>query len=729
METKTFGRYEIRSELGRGGMATVYHAYDPNFERDVAIKVLPEVFLHDPQFRVRFDREAKMIALLEHPAIVPLYDFGESNGQPYIVMRYMSGGTLVDRLKQGPLSLEEIGRIVDRLVTALDAAHARGIIHRDIKPGNILFDQYGNAFLSDFGIAHLGAEGYTSMTGNSTLGTPAYMSPEQVQGDKQIDGRSDIYAVGVIIYQMLSGEIPYASDTPAKVMMAHVLQPVPHILDVRPDLPWHFDTVITTSMAKNPDDRYSTAGELSVALQSAIQASSSGIGYATTSPSAQESDLPTSISKAPVSNDLTIKGGAQPLAKPEAFTKAKKRTSATWIALIVIVALVAIAAVGLIILGKQGSGPLAMFAPSTATFTSSPTIHPSPRVIEIQASPSPTQEVVIAIPITDAPPPTVPPSTPTSTETVTPAPQIPVIGGADKIAFLLNNDVYLANLDGTDLTQLTVDGAERKDLQWLADGKTILYVKGKCVETVDIETTRLNIINCFNFTDTFKSFIVSPDGEQVALSIDNQLYLIPYNAERIGQVKNRSDLVEMAECKDFAPYKRILMTSSAWSDDMNSLLMKVIVNNGDAFQIMDISTCSPTPEILDNFPAPRFTLDKSPGNIPSYGFDGVNLVVFNNFVRNDGFGDLWSYNTDLYKVYPKINPINQRCCYRDARFSPDGQYMVFAHQNYLEGSKSVTRLYLIPYGNIGTGEQFTPLPLPDITEADAKPQPILRPAQ
>ena len=134
MSAQQFGRYIIKGELGRGGMATVFHAYDPRFERDVAIKVLPREFLHDPQFRVRFDREAKTIALIEHPAIVPVYDFGEEEGQPYIVMRYMSGGSMSERLAQGPLPINEVVNMINRLAPALDAAHSKGIIHRDLKP-------------------------------------------------------------------------------------------------------------------------------------------------------------------------------------------------------------------------------------------------------------------------------------------------------------------------------------------------------------------------------------------------------------------------------------------------------------------------------------------------------------------------------------------------------------------------------------------------------------------
>jgi serine/threonine-protein kinase len=201
------GRYEIKNELGRGGMATVYHAHDPHFKRDVALKVLPREFLHDPTFRARFEREAQTIAQLEHPAIVPVYDFGEETGQPYIVMRYMSGGSLADRLRRESLATSEAARIVTRLAPALDEAHSQGIVHRDLKPANILFDQRGDPYISDFGIAKLSQDSAT-FTGSAIVGTPAYMSPEQARGEKDLDGRSDIYALGVILFEMLTGKRP-----------------------------------------------------------------------------------------------------------------------------------------------------------------------------------------------------------------------------------------------------------------------------------------------------------------------------------------------------------------------------------------------------------------------------------------------------------------------------------------------------------------------------------------
>ncbi len=212
-----------------------------------------------------------MIAMLEHPAIVPVYDFGEQDEQPYIVMRYMSGGSLADRLEEGPVSPEETLRIIKRLAPALDAAHAQGIIHRDIKPANILFDQYGNAFLSDFGIARLAQHAEGTLTGDAIIGTPAYMSPEQVQGDKEIDGRSDIYSLGIILFQMLTGDTPFQADTPAKTMMMHLLEPIPHALEFNPALPTGCESVITRVLAKKPDDRYVSTDELAADLESATK--------------------------------------------------------------------------------------------------------------------------------------------------------------------------------------------------------------------------------------------------------------------------------------------------------------------------------------------------------------------------------------------------------------------------------------------------------------------------
>jgi serine/threonine protein kinase len=239
--TKVIGRYEVIKELGQGGMAVVYLAQDPLMKRQVAIKVLPRQFTFDPNFRARFQREAEVIAGLEHPAIVPVYDFGEIEDQPYIVMRYMPGGSLADRMEKGPLSLKEIAAVFERLAAALDAAHKTGLVHRDLKPANVLFDQWGEAYLSDFGIVKI-AESRSMGTGTGIIGTPAYMSPEQAAGKGTVDGRSDLYSLGIILYELLTGQQPFVADTPMGQAVAHIVEPVPNILTTAPKLPKAVDS-------------------------------------------------------------------------------------------------------------------------------------------------------------------------------------------------------------------------------------------------------------------------------------------------------------------------------------------------------------------------------------------------------------------------------------------------------------------------------------------------------
>ena len=269
MSPENIGRYEIDREISRGGMAVVYLARDPLIKRQVAIKVIPRQFTSDPEFRVRFQREAEAVAALEHPAIVPIYDLGEHDGQPFIVMRHMVGGSLVDKLEGGALLLPYMARILTRLAWALDQAHARGIFHRDIKPGNVLFDPGGEAYLSDFGIVKM-SEASIALTGEALIGTPAYMSPEQVRGEMDLDGRIDVYSLGILLFEMLTGELPYNADTPIKLALEHVGTPVPNILEVKPDIPAGLRSIIEQALAKVRDERYSTPGELAHAFADAV---------------------------------------------------------------------------------------------------------------------------------------------------------------------------------------------------------------------------------------------------------------------------------------------------------------------------------------------------------------------------------------------------------------------------------------------------------------------------
>jgi serine/threonine protein kinase len=268
----TVGRYQIRRKLTEGGMAEVYLAYDPKVGREVALKVIHSRLADDPYLHARFSQEVKAVVALEHSAIVPLYDFGEAGDKPYFVMRYMPGGSLYDRLVKQTPTLAETTRIMNRIASALDAAHQHGIIHRDIKPGNILFDTYGEAFVGDFGIAKLVQEGTNIMTSATGMvgGTPKYMSPEQCRGESNIDGRTDVYALGVMLFEMLTGTPPYNSDTPMGYLYLHLNQPPPPLWSSRPDLPSSLDIVMNKALAKDRNRRYPTAGELAAALSDAL---------------------------------------------------------------------------------------------------------------------------------------------------------------------------------------------------------------------------------------------------------------------------------------------------------------------------------------------------------------------------------------------------------------------------------------------------------------------------
>lgn len=267
---KQFGPYQIVAPLGEGGMAAVYKAFHPAMERYVALKVLPRHFASDPQFVARFKQEAKVLAQLQHPYILPVFDFGEADGYTYLVMPFIKSGTLTDVLKRERLSLPQVRAIVTQIGSALDYAHARGFIHRDVKPSNVLVDESGNFLLTDFGLAKIIESSNVSLTtSGAIMGTPAYMSPEQGLGQK-LDKRSDIYALGVILYEMATGRVPYNAETPMAVVIKHITDPLPMPHAVQPDLPEPVERVILKALSKSAEDRYQTAGEMVRALQAAI---------------------------------------------------------------------------------------------------------------------------------------------------------------------------------------------------------------------------------------------------------------------------------------------------------------------------------------------------------------------------------------------------------------------------------------------------------------------------
>ncbi len=683
MFPEKIGIYEIKSELGRGGMATVYRGYDSRFEREVAVKVLPSELLHaDPQFRTRFQREAKIIAQLEHPSIVPVYDVGETDDTklPYFVMKYMNGGSLSERIKKGIMSVAEAARILEQIAPGLDEAHSRGIIHRDLKPSNILFDGRGTPYISDFGIAKM-SQGTGTMTGSGIIGTPAYMAPEQATGD-QVDGRADVYALGIILFEMLTGKQPYEADTPMAVAIKHVTDPVPRILTVNPNLPADMDLIIQKAMAKDRNDRFNTAVEMVQTLKE-------------------------------IAGDYGPEKKTQTLTALRTAVKKKsddgKRKFSPVAIVFIVLAIAGVAAAGLF-LTNRNSPPVGLDATETsepvsasATFTSVPTV-------ESTATSAPPTETPTLIP---------------PTETL--APQVPLIGGADKVAFLRNNDIWIMNVDGSELRSVTTDAREKSNVEWLPDGDTILYVTGKTVKTVNITDLREEILTSFASAEYFDAFRISPDGQQVAISVNRELHIVPFDPGAFTANTTKADLLAMNGCLF---YNDIGVKGLLWSQDGQKLAVEFSAPSGanvaDTVRILDIHLCkSSEPIRQDEFPAARFQF---PLEIVTLNWDGDQLFALNSNIRNGGFGDLVIYNTFTHKAETAA-PVNGICCYRDAAFSPDGTYIIFAFQDINLGTEGPIVLYYIPTGSLNTEGALEPVALPDgfFTRRNDAPLPVFRP--
>jgi serine/threonine protein kinase len=673
MAPRTIGRYEIKETLGRGGMATVYLAHDPSSKRDVAVKVLPlESLGNEENSLERFTKELETIASLEHPAIVPVYDVGNENGQPYFVMRYMAGGSLSILIQEGKLSLQDTARIIERIAVALDHAHKQGIIHRDIKPDNILFDLNDNPYISDFGVAKLTEVAVDENTESRVVGTPGYMSPEQAY-DERIDARSDVYALGVVIYQMLTGRSieRFSTNTSIERVRAYLEQPIPEVLEVNPDLPPEVDTLVKTAMAKNKFDRYETAIDLARALN-----------------------------RIAFGEDRLLNPSATLLDRPGILASSRGRMAGFLTAGILIL----ISIVGLLAIGGQ----LPFLSPAS---------NPTPSLILTSTSIQPTDTAL----------PTV---TPEPTATLQPT-AIPAPGGSDQIAILSGNQIYLMNTDGKDLIQVRTDNSAKSNLQWIP-GNRLVYMTRNCAFIVDGNTKENKQIACFDLNETLEGFRVSPDGSLVAISVQKTLNIVPFDLAALREVTTRFNLATM---KNFCFYNQYSFRDVLWSNNGKYLAARIVdteLTNSDQISLLyvDIPNCANTgPTRVDKFPGLHFVFSnqESTKKITSFNWDGDHSFLLNDSVRNDGFGDLYLYDSQAQQE-TLLNPINGACCYRDAVWSPDGKYILFVFQRF--DSRDLG-LYYVAYTDLKSGKTFTPIELPTgfFPTSREKPQPVLRPVQ
>ena len=271
MEPRRIGSYTLLEPVGHGGMAVVYKARQETLDRTVAVKVLSEHLATSDEFMHRFTREARTAANMRHPNVITVHDFGQDErGVPYLVLEYVDGATLADLMDDG-LDDARIPDLLDQIAAGLDYAHSRGVIHRDVKPGNVLLTDDGRVVLADFGLAWL-LEGalHLTLTGG-VIGTPEYMSPEQASG-VAVDHRTDVYALGVVLFEMLTGDRPFTADTPISILLKHVQQPAPSVRTLRPDLPEAVDRVVQQALAKDPEHRFQSADALARAFRQAVQA-------------------------------------------------------------------------------------------------------------------------------------------------------------------------------------------------------------------------------------------------------------------------------------------------------------------------------------------------------------------------------------------------------------------------------------------------------------------------
>lgn len=475
------------------------------------------------------------------------------------------------------------------------------------------------------------------------------------------------------------------------MVVKHTTEPIPHILDINPNLPSGIESVLEKARAKNRGLRYATASEVIADLAKLFP---NGV------PQDAEYTIPVTRRAPPQKNLLSA---------AEGFSVPRP-----WLA-----GMLLLLAAVLSLTGWQIFGSRAVSSPM-------PTASPVPSRTSIVLPPSlPTETASLT------PSPALPPPTATFTATITP---VPGGGGADKIALVSNKDIWVMDMKGRGLLQVTNSDQPKFDLQWLPGGKEILYGEGKCVKTVNVDTFAITTLTCLEGLN-FTGFRVSPDGKQAAVTIERRVIVIPFDREALAKAQNAFSLQNLpGTCLDYA---NVTAKFALWSADSKKLAILHQNIRGQRFadcvRIIDISRCKDAkPLILEEFPNKNFTPEGCEAFpvIPAYDWNGANLFLLNTFVRNAGYGNLYLYDMDTGE-YKQINPVENTCCYRDARFSPDGSRILVVFQDVRQGAESETTLYYLPIDQIGSRAKFLPIKLPPLFFPNVREviRPALRPAQ
>ena len=633
------GQYEILAPLPRTGAARPFRAQQPSGE-EVVLKLYP------PYVRVdvpRVERIAEMLALFGSPVFVPLYDVGLWKQQFYIVSRWMPGGSLGDVLRQqGRLPVGQATQYLYRLALGLSGLHALGFQHENITPENILFDEEGEPCLADISLTR-----YTRVSPQDSLSLdlvdPRFASPEQVWGRRRVTRRSDVYALGAVYYAMLTGESPAGNLRGAQAILSVVHGSVVPVRKTAPAVPAPAARLLDKMLPNDPALRLPS-------MDAVIQQA--------------EPLLPQTRASVIRTRAESERFPSEQLAALQADTAQTSRPRRGWLTalLVAILLVLAIAGGGVLALLQNGISPLALFggAPSpSAVVAEAPTRTAAPLL-----SPSPT--VLPAATFTPPPPLTptgTPTGQPTATPTATPAPV--VVGGVDKIAFVAQNDIWMANPDGSELERLTTDEAPKQDLQWAADGKHLLYTREGTVYSLDIAS--------------HTAAVTSPPVQNSRCTL------------HVGRLTRYRD------------------------DGRMAVTVVEVSAHGRREDVIQVYTFDENcnPDLVDAFPGDRFTLRGYSENsalprIDEYAWDGRDTFILHGDVRHNG-GDMVLYNLQTRKA-EVVNPVEGRCCYRDIHFSADGSYVSFVFQDarYTKPAE----IYYVPLATLSGGGRFEPLPFP-----------------